>query len=149
MSKRDVSAHSRNTILALGILSILAHSITIHTCKAMKDNASRIRSLLGDNLRRYRATNAVSQEQLAERCNTTGAYISEVERGDKWPSALLIESFADALNVPIHALFVDRSQSEPVTDYHTLVEQVCAQVREDLTGSIVKIQGELLKGSPR
>ncbi len=48
-----------------------------------------------------------SQQQLAERCNIATNYLSEIERGQKFPSVEMIEHISLELNIPPYLLFVD------------------------------------------
>lgn len=58
-----------------------------------------------DKLRAARANRNMTQETLAERCNTTDRYIRDLEAGRKdMPSAALVCRFSLALDVPMEAL---------------------------------------------
>ena len=58
-----------------------------------------------DKLRVARANRNMTQETLAERCNTTDRYIRDLESGRKdMPSATLVCQFSIALDVPMEYL---------------------------------------------
>ena len=58
-----------------------------------------------DKLRAARANRNMTQEMLAERCNTTDRYIRDLEAGRKdMPSAALVCRFSLALDVPMESL---------------------------------------------
>ena len=58
-----------------------------------------------DKLRVARANRNMTQETLAERCNTTDRYIRDLESGRKdMPSATLVCQFSMALDVPMEYL---------------------------------------------
>ena len=58
-----------------------------------------------DKLRAARANRNMTQETLAERCNTTDRYIRDLESGRKdMPSATLVCQFSMALDVPMEYL---------------------------------------------
>ena len=58
-----------------------------------------------DKLRAARANRNMTQEMLAERCNTTDRYIRDLESGRKdMPSATLVCQFSIALDVPMEYL---------------------------------------------
>ena len=58
-----------------------------------------------DKLRTARVKRNMTQEMLAERCNTTDRYIRDLEVGRKdMPSATLVYQFSLALDVPMEAL---------------------------------------------
>ena len=56
------------------------------------------------NLKWYRFKNNYTQERLAELCNLTPKYISDLERGKFAPSLLKIEIIANALKVEPYIL---------------------------------------------
>jgi transcriptional regulator with XRE-family HTH domain len=57
------------------------------------------------NLKDYRKTEKISQAKLAELCESTQAYIAEIEVGKKFPSPDMIERIASALGVESYCLF--------------------------------------------
>jgi transcriptional regulator with XRE-family HTH domain len=57
------------------------------------------------NLKDYRKTGNISQSKLAELCESTQAYIAEIEVGKKFPSPDMIERIASALGVESYCLF--------------------------------------------
>ena len=58
-----------------------------------------------EKLRAARANRNMTQETLAERCNTTDRYIRDLEAGRKdMPSAALVCRFSLALDVPMESL---------------------------------------------
>lgn len=62
--------------------------------------------MLMDNIRRLREAAHMSQSELAKMVGVAPSYISGLERGEKKnPSARVIESIADALNVKQEVLF--------------------------------------------
>ena len=65
-----------------------------------------------DKLRTARIQRNMTQEVLAELCDTTDRYIRDLEAGRKdMPSAALVCQFSLALGVPMEAL-MDISQEE-------------------------------------
>ena len=58
-----------------------------------------------EKLRIARLERNITQEMLAERCNTTDRYIRDLESGRKdMPSATLVCQFSMALDVPMEYL---------------------------------------------
>lgn len=58
-----------------------------------------MRRLVGRNLRRYRHSASLTQEQLAERSGFSQKYISDLERGLENPTIITIYEFAQALGI--------------------------------------------------
>lgn len=61
--------------------------------------------LFGKNLRRIRQEQDLTQEALADRCNISVPYVSNLERGLKNPSLDLIQRLAKGLGVSPIRLF--------------------------------------------
>ena len=66
----------------------------------MKD-ANRV---FANNCRRLREEAGMTQEALGEAAGLSGAYVSEIERGNANPTLLTIQKLAKGLNVPFAVL---------------------------------------------
>ena len=69
---------------------------------------SKIRAILSENIKKYRLSSNISQEELAYRCGLHRTYISDVERGTRNISVDNIEKIAVALNVTPSDLLKER-----------------------------------------
>ncbi len=67
-------------------------------------NQTNILVKLGENLRRIRKTQNLSQEQLAFKANLHRTYIGMIERAEKNITLINLEKLANALNVEIKDL---------------------------------------------
>jgi len=65
----------------------------------------------GKNVKKYRSKLAISQEELASRCELHRTYISAVERGVRSISLKNIEIIATELNIDIYKLFLFEEES--------------------------------------
>ena len=63
-----------------------------------------VRERVGNNVRRLRKKQGISQEELADRAALHRTYISGVERGVRNPTVVVLEKVADALGVELSAL---------------------------------------------
>ena len=70
-----------------------------------------LRTLLAENIKKYRKIQNISQEKLAEKANTATSYIAMIEKCKKFPSPEMLERIAQALNVDTPELFT----TNPVT----------------------------------
>jgi len=70
-----------------------------------------IRTILGSNLRKYRSIRDWSQMELAEKADISMNFLSEIERGNKWPYPDTLQNLAAALNVEVYELFKDESHA--------------------------------------
>ena len=66
---------------------------------------------LGLNIRARRKELAISQEELARRCNIDRSYMGQIERGTANPSLVVIDAIAYSLVV---------STSELLREYHSI-----------------------------
>ena len=57
------------------------------------------------NLKDFRKSHKISQAKLAEKCESSQAYIAEIEVGKKFPSPDMIERIASALDIESYCLF--------------------------------------------
>jgi transcriptional regulator with XRE-family HTH domain len=62
------------------------------------------------NLKIFRKNRNISQKKLATLCESSQAYIAEIEVGKKFPSPNMIERMASALDVESYRLFQDRAE---------------------------------------
>jgi transcriptional regulator with XRE-family HTH domain len=65
------------------------------------------RVALGDVIRELRLERNLTLRTLSKRSNVALGYISEVERGQKDPSSVVMESLAYGLGVPIHQVIIE------------------------------------------
>ncbi|MBO4509706.1 MAG: helix-turn-helix transcriptional regulator [Spirochaetaceae bacterium] len=61
------------------------------------------------NLKTIRKKQHITQEKLAELCNTDTAYIGQIETKKRFPSINFIEKIAEALNIEPYLLFKNTS----------------------------------------
>jgi transcriptional regulator with XRE-family HTH domain len=64
-----------------------------------------LRDALGKNLKVYRSLRRFSQAELAEKAHISLTFLSDIERGNKWPSPDTLANLAKALDVPVSLLF--------------------------------------------
>lgn len=69
-----------------------------------------LKELFGQNLKKLRKTKKMTQAYLAEKVDVEPKHISCIENGLAFPSALLIEKFANVFNVETYELFLGREK---------------------------------------
>lgn len=87
------------TISALFFILLIVFIISIRICYM------NLKEQLGQNIRKYRKLNHITQEKLAELVDVEINSISAFERGLYMPSPDNIVKIADALNIKISDLF--------------------------------------------
>jgi transcriptional regulator with XRE-family HTH domain len=70
-----------------------------------------VAKLFGATLRRIRTERGLTQEQTAELTGISTNFVSELERGLKAPGLVVIVRLSKALNVSVHELLADFSES--------------------------------------
>ncbi|MEO1063763.1 MAG: helix-turn-helix transcriptional regulator [Actinomycetota bacterium] len=73
---------------------------------------SRSRDLLSENLRRRRKELGLTQAQLADAMGCSRVFVTQLERGGRWPSDETLDSLAHALEMPLASMFL---AAEPVS----------------------------------
>ena len=68
--------------------------------------SSSILAVLGNNIRRLRRADHLSQEQFAELCGLHRTYVGAIERGERNVTISTLEVIAKALNVSVPELLV-------------------------------------------
>jgi transcriptional regulator with XRE-family HTH domain len=63
-----------------------------------------VRAVLGRNLKLYRGLRAMSQASLAEKAGISVPFLSDIERGNKWPYMDTLISIAKALQIEAYEL---------------------------------------------
>lgn len=69
-----------------------------------------LKDLLRFNIKYYRYEKNISQERLAELCDSTPRYLTDVERGIHCPSIAKIEKIAEALEIKPELLFMNEKR---------------------------------------
>jgi transcriptional regulator with XRE-family HTH domain len=70
----------------------------------MQASAAKLLKIFGRSVRSLRKQRGLSQESLAEACELSRNYISDIERGVRNPGVLALVALAKALRVPLREL---------------------------------------------
>jgi transcriptional regulator with XRE-family HTH domain len=73
-------------------------------------NGDSIRQTLAQNIKRFRETRNKSQADLAFDAGISIPFLSDIERGNKWPSPETIAKIANALEIESYQLFSPKIQ---------------------------------------
>jgi len=69
-----------------------------------------IKKIFGENLKFYRKSKHLSQEQLSEKVEISAKHLSSIERGLNFISADLLEKLALSVDVPVFYFFVNKRE---------------------------------------
>ena len=89
------------------------------------------------NLKRIRKEKRITQEKLAELCDTDTCYIGQIETLRRFPSIHFIEKIAAALQVEADELFKNHEKKSGTTSIKN-------DIRDDILFSVNKILVETL-----
>jgi len=83
---------------------------------------TEVRGVLAKNIKFYRENRLWSQADLASYSEISIPFLSEIERGNKWPFPDTLARIANALNVQIHDLFREsETPSNKEADFTNMV----------------------------
>lgn len=88
------------------------------------------------NLKRYRKELHLTQEKLAELCNTETSYIGQIETRKRFPSLSFIERLASSLNISAYLLF----KPTEVTDSNNYLEiqnEIICTISNDISKILI------------
>jgi transcriptional regulator with XRE-family HTH domain len=111
----------------------------------------QLRAVLGSNLRKFRNRREWSQMELAERANISMNFLSEVERGLKWPYPETLQNLADALGVEVYELFRPENDADPGMGKYMerFSRDVMIAVEESVKKSLVNVKKRYRTASKR
>jgi transcriptional regulator with XRE-family HTH domain len=99
---------------------------------------SDLRTILGENLKKYRTLKGFSQAKLAEILNISPNFISDIETGKRWLSSDTLVNLAEALNVDVYEFLRPRqTPTDDISDFiKTYTEKATKAVSEAVVCSL-------------
>ena len=82
----------------------------------LKIEFNSLSKLFSFNIKYYRYLNNYSQEKLAELCDLSPRYISDIERGRKWFSFSNVVKIAKVFNIEYYELFINTERDVNVIE---------------------------------
>lgn len=96
--------------------------------------------MIGNNIKKLRILNNLTQKQLAEKSNITRESVGNYERGDRIPPSDILNKIAIALNVSVNDLIGDNPQIEEqelTSEYKTIyVDDLIEQLEKFRGGKV-------------
>ena len=110
-----------------------------------------IRTILGSNLRKFRGCREWSQMELAEKAEISMNFLSEIERGNKWPSSETLQNLADSLDIEVYELFRSDYEIDSHIGKHMerFSNDVMIAVQESVKKSLINIKKQYRTSSKR
>jgi transcriptional regulator with XRE-family HTH domain len=75
-----------------------------------------VRNILSENLKKLRGYRGWSQMDLAEKASLSPNFVSDIERGLKWPYPETLQNLAAAFEVAVYELFKPEDEKSPGID---------------------------------
>mgnify|MGYP002625106759 CR=1 FL=1 len=102
---------------------------------------TKIQECLARNIKQFRKLRHLTQEQLAEKVETSTNYIGTIEIGKKFPSPQMLERIAEALNIDSLQLFQSETKFtiENSIDTELLKKTLLKNISKAVENSLEKI----------
>ena len=91
---------------------------------------TEVQSVLAYNIKKCRKTKGLTQEQLAEKAQTSTNYLGSIETGKKYPSPQMIDKLAKALDINPLELF--KKESPNIQSIKRSLEEKNQEVLNDV-----------------
>ena len=101
-------------------------------------NGNKIRQVLGKNIKAFREHRNWSQADLAAYSEISIPFLSEIERGNKWPFPDTLAKIAKALNIKIHELFWEKTKTSDENDFADMVVKEVLIAQKKATDNVCK-----------
>jgi len=109
-------------------------------------NGNEVKAALGKNIRNLRLKRQFTQAELAERADISIIYISNIERGIKYPKPAILSQIAEGLEVEIYELFkVNHIPAAPPKDNKKLINRLSKEMTRKITETMNDVFRSYLK----
>ena len=98
-----------------------------------------LKAILGQNIKKFRNYNKLSQADFAEKIDISIPFLSDVENGKKWVSPATLIKISEALNIEAYELLKPE----------TIIPDNAANILEKYTADIYHIFGDALNNIQR
>jgi len=100
---------------------------------------TEVRGVLAKNIKFYRENRLWSQADLASYSEISVPFLSEIERGNKWPFPDTLARIANALNLRVHDLFREgEPPSKKEADFTNMVINEILIAQKAAADNVVK-----------
>ena len=110
-----------------------------------KRPVNSIKNLLGHNIRLYRETIGISQEELAEKAGISPPFLGSIERGEKWPSHETLTGIAAGLKVEAYDFF--KPEHIVSSDVNKLTKKMLKEIQSVVNQTIREINLSIKENS--
>jgi transcriptional regulator with XRE-family HTH domain len=101
-------------------------------------NGQEIKDTLGKNIKLLRTRRGLSQADFAEKADISITFLSNIERGVKYPQPNMLAKIANALDVKVNELFL-------IDIVSSTGNEVLSHLSEDMTKNVNLAMTEVIK----
>jgi transcriptional regulator with XRE-family HTH domain len=95
-----------------------------------------LRQILSKNIKLLRKQRSLSQIELAEKADISIPFLSNIERGNKWPHPDTLTKLAEALGVEVYALFI--IDYSPKEELERLRQEIIQDIKNNYNDRLEK-----------
>ena len=97
-------------------------------------DGQEIKVALGQNIKNLRSHRQYSQAELAEKADISIIYLSNIERGKKFPKPAILSQLAEGLDVQIYELFKSNHVPKGITNDN---KKLIRRISQDITQKVI------------
>jgi len=101
-----------------------------------------IKDTLGRNIKLLRARRGLSQANLAEKANISIPFLSNIERGIKYPQPDMLSRIANALGTEVNELFTNNLEAG---ESKKLLKHLSEDMKKKVNGAMTEVFERYLK----
>jgi transcriptional regulator with XRE-family HTH domain len=98
-------------------------------------DGEELKAALGQNIKNIRAHRQYSQAELAERADISIIYLSNIERGKKYPKPAILSQIAASPDVEIYELFKSNHIPRGVSNDN---KKYITRISKDITQKVIQ-----------
>jgi len=99
-----------------------------------------LKTALGANIKNFRAYRKLSQAELAERAEISIIYLSNIERGIKYPKPAILLQIAEGLDVEVYELFKPNHTPSPVPQDN---RKLVTRISKEMTKKVIQTMDDV------
>jgi len=97
-------------------------------------DGEELKAALGQNIKNLRSHRQYSQAELAEKADISIIYLSNIERGKKYPKPAILSQIAEGLDVEIYELF----KSNHIPMVQNINKKYINHIYQDITQRVIQ-----------
>ena len=102
----------------------------------------QVKAALGINIKNLRTHRRYTQAELAERSDISIIYLSNIERGMKFPKPAILLQIAEGLEVEIYELFKTNHIPKETTKHN---KKIIGRLSQEITKKVIYTMDEVFK----